>query len=158
MEKVTRTSIMFRLRHFTWYPVTDGDLPLYSRMGEEMTLSSSDEASGSEASRSRNEIAEPYDYLFTPLTPTIPEPWVEINTSHNQGSAPPSTATGMQADVLWSSTSSLPSSGLIVDDLLLSVQAEHLVDVHFGPPIHALLISNHSDSQARRRLQTHHCG
>jgi hypothetical protein len=60
--------------HYSWYPVTDGDLPLYSRTGEEMTLSSSNEASRSEASRSRNEIAEPCDYPFTPLTPTIPEP------------------------------------------------------------------------------------
>jgi hypothetical protein len=64
----------------------------------------------------------------------------------------------MQADVLSSSTSSLPSSGLIVDDLLLSVQAEHLVDVHFGPPIHALIISTHSASQTRWRLQTHSRG
>jgi hypothetical protein len=117
--------------HSPWYPVTDGDLPLCSRMGEERALSSSDGASGS-----GNEINGPNVFLFPPLTPTISPPWVEINTSHNRGSWPNSASTGRQADGPSSSYSSLPSSGLIIDDLSLAVQAEHLVDVHFSPLQH----------------------
>jgi hypothetical protein len=117
--------------HSPWYPVTDGDLPLCSRMGEERARSSSDGASGS-----GNEINGPNVFLFPPLTPTISPPWVEINTSHNRGSWPNSASTGRQADGPSSSYSSLPSSGLIIDDLSLAVQAEHLVDVHFSPLQH----------------------